>query len=47
MMTILDDVQYKSKYYHIYLVEFYDWIGRVAFRAIDVQCAKLQSVQQP
>ena len=30
MMTVLDEFTQQSKYYHILLVEFYEWIARIA-----------------
>ena len=32
MMTVLDEIHTGDKYYHILLVEFYEWIARVAIK---------------
>ena len=32
MMTVLDEIHHDSKYQHILLVEFYEWIARVAIK---------------
>ena len=37
MMTVLDENHLKSKYHHILLVEFYEWIARIAFRFFDLK----------
>ena len=39
MMTILDEIHQSSKYEHIELVEFYEWIARVAFKYYDIKKA--------
>ena len=41
MMTILDETLDNDKYNHIVLVEFYEWIARVAFRLVDLKKAKM------
>lgn len=32
MMTVLDEIHHDAKYQHILLVEFYEWIARVAIK---------------
>lgn len=41
MMTILDEIHDIRKYDHILLVEYYEWIARVAFRHADLKKAEL------
>ena len=36
-MTVLDEKKNESKYEHILLVEYYEWIARVAFKYYDLQ----------
>lgn len=37
MMTILDEIHQESKYDHLELVEFYEWIARIALRHADIK----------
>ena len=32
MMTVPDEIHHEYKYYHIVVVEFYEWIARVAIK---------------
>lgn len=41
MMTILDENRHESKYYHILLVEYYEWIARIAFKYSELRKAEL------
>ena len=41
MMTILDEIHQESKYDHILLVEFYEWIARIAFKYSELKKAQL------
>ena len=45
-MTVLDEIHCSPKYNHIELVEFYEWIARVAFRYADLKKAHLSIQQQ-
>ena len=40
-MTVIDEIYHDSKYHHILLVEFYEWIARVAFKYSELKVALL------
>lgn len=46
MMTVLDEINNRKKYESIVLVEFYEWIARVAFRLSDLKKAHLSYEDQ-
>lgn len=39
MMTVLDEIHQISKYEHIILVEFYEWIARIAIKYSELKKA--------
>ena len=46
MMTVLDEIHANRKYDHIELVEFYEWIARIAFRYTELKKADLRITKQ-
>ncbi len=41
MMTVLNEVKFSKKYDHLVLVEYYEWVARVAFKYYDRKKAAL------
>lgn len=43
MMTILDEARHSSKYEHILLVEYYEWVARIALKYAELKKQALQA----